>query len=304
MDQLRNKSNGETTGLLAAVLAQMSWGLLPVYWKWLGQLAPYQILVHRILWSALFLHLLLWVQQGKNHSLNLLRNREVRWQSIFGGIFVSINWLIYIWSVNSGRILESSLGYYILPLVTGLFGYFLGERFNQRQWLAFAFATLGVLVQIVALGYFPLFSFLIAFSFSSYTVIKKHNKLNALDSLYLETMYIAPLALIYLVWTEFSGAGISGNLAPSFWLRMATTGIITASPLLLYGYGTRSLPLRMTAFIQYLNPSLSLLIGVWFYHEAFHPTRMLSFVFIWIGVEIFTWDQVRRHQRSKSGKTG
>lgn len=297
MTELQQNKERNTRALSAAILAQVLWGLLAIYWKWLAGLAPYQILVHRVLWSAVFLQILLMGLRGKRHPWNLLRDKSHRRTSLLGGVLVSINWLIYIWSVNSGRILEASLGYYILPLMTGLFGYFLGERFNRRQWIAFGFAMAGVLVQVASLGRFPVFSIILAISFSSYTVVKKQSKLDAIDSLYTETVFVLPIALLYMVYGEMTGGGITGNLPPTYWLRIATSGVITAVPLLLYGYGTRGLPLRVTAFIQYLNPTLALLLGVLVYQEPFGMLRFVSFVIIWIGVLLFTFDQVQTHKR-------
>lgn len=279
--------------LAAAVGSQILWGSLPVYWKWLHELPPYQILVHRVLWSFVFLHLLLTLIRGRKFLPRLLQDRTHRKASLLGGLLVSINWLVYIWSVNNGRIIEASLGYYMMPLMTALFGFFLGESFNRTQWLAFLFAAAGVVVQMLALGTFPIYGLILALAFSSYTVIKKQNTLNAMDSLYAETLFVAPLALAYLLYAEFTGTGITGNLPPSYWLRIMTSGVVTAVPLLLYGYGVRGIPLRLTAFIQYLNPSITLVIGVLLFKEPFGTLRFFSFLLIWIGILIFTIDRLK-----------
>lgn len=289
---VKARKNRYSQGLIAAVLAQTLWGLLPVYWKWMADLAPYQILVHRVIWSFVFLQIVLFTR-GKNHVRALLRDPTHRKTSLAGGVLVSINWLLYIWSVNTGRILEASLGYYIMPLLTGAFGLLLGETFSRRQGIAFGFAAVGVLVQMVALGRFPVFALILALVFAGYTVVKKKSPLNAMDSLYAETLCVLPFALLYLVYSEWHGSGITGNLPQVYWLRAATTGVITAVPLLLYGYGVQRIPLRVTAFAQYLNPTISLLLGVLLYKETFSTLRFVSFLIIWIGVVLFTADRLQ-----------
>lgn len=299
MEMKKTRETKNLKALQIAVAAQILWGLLPIYWKWLHELPSYQILVHRILWSMVFLHILLTVTRKRGYIKNLLQNPRHYRTSILGGLLVSFNWFIYIWSVNTGEILQASLGYYTMPLMTALFGIFLGESLNPRQWMAFAFAAAGVAVQMVALGTFPFISLALALSFSLYTVVKRQSPLESLDSLYTETLFVAPIALLYLIYAELTGAGITGNLPPAYWLRIFTTGMVTAIPLLLYGYGVRKVPLRVTAFIQYLNPTIALLVGVLLYHESFSPLRFFSFLLIWIAILIFTLDQIQVYRLSR-----
>ncbi len=284
--------------LLIALAAQVIWGLLPIYWKLLDFIEAYQILVQRMLWSVISLHILLYFLKGRGYSKDLLADRSHRKASILGGIFVSANWFIYIWSINSGHVLETSLGYYILPLITGLLGLALGEKISRKQWLAYAFALVGVLISTVRLGRFPWLALALALSFALFTYFKRESPLDALDSLYTETVFVAPLALVYLVFSELSGQGISGNFPASTWLLLSTTGVVTAFPLLLFGYGARALPLNITSFIQYLSPSITFLLGIFVFKEDFDSIRLLSFAFIWLGVLIFTQDQMKIKRRS------
>lgn len=280
-----------------ALASQILWGLLPIYWKLLALLNPYQILAHRILWSALFLHVLLSVVKGVRYPKELLKQKDHYLYSLLGGLLVSSNWLIYIYSVNSSHVLEASLGYYMLPLVMGILGLLMGEKLTKVQLLAYGFAAFGVLLEVRSLGRFPLLSFLLALSFGLYTLVKKKSALNALESLYTETVVVLPLAFFYLLYAETSGVGISGNLPNSVWLLASTTGIVTAIPLLLYGHGARGLSMKVVAFLQYVSPSLSFLLGVFVYHESFGKERLLAFVLIWCGVLIFTLDQGRRRKK-------
>ncbi|NLY36799.1 MAG: EamA family transporter RarD [Tissierellia bacterium] len=287
--------------LSLALLAQVIWGLLPIYWKILDFLPPYQILAQRMVWSVVSLHILLYFLKGPGYSKKLLVDKSHRRISFLGGIFVTANWFVYIWSVNSGHVLETSLGYYILPLLTGLFALFLGEKFNKNQWLAYGFAGVGVLISSFALGRFPWVALFLASTFAIYTYFKKQSPLDAIDSLYTETIFVAPLALIYLIYAEVTGSGISGNFPWTIWLLVSTTGVVTALPLLLFGYGARELPLNVVSFIQYMSPSFTFLLGIFVFKESFSVVRLLSFVFIWCGVAIFTLDQVKR--RSKKSLT-
>lgn len=287
--------------LLLALLAQIIWGLLPIYWRLLNFLPPYQILVQRMLWSVVSLHILIYFIKGKGYTKKLLHDKSHRRTSLLGGLFVTANWFIYIWSVNSGHVLDASLGYYILPLLTGLFALFLGEKLNKNQWLAYGFAGLGVLISSLALGRFPWVALILASTFAIYTYFKKQSPLDSLDSLYAETVFMAPLALVYLIYSEATGSGISGNFPWTIWLLVSTAGVVTALPLLLFGYGARELPLKVISFIQYLSPSFTFLLGIFVFKESFDLVRLLSFVFIWCGVAIFTLDQVRR--REKKGLT-
>lgn len=286
--------------LFLAVLAQVIWGLLAIYWKVLDFLPAYQILVHRMLWSVISLHILIYFLKGRGYSKKLLADRSHRRISLLGGVFITLNWFLYIWSINSGHVLEASLGYYILPLITGLIGLLLGEKLNQKQWLANGFAFVGVLISTLGLGRVPWVALALALTFAIYTYLKKQSPLDAIDSLYTETIFMAPLALIYFLYSEVSGMGISGNFPWTVWLLVATTGVVTALPLLLFGYGARKLPFKIISFIQYLSPSFTFLLGIFLFKEDFDLMRLFSFVFIWLGLGIFTLDQIKNKEKKIS----
>lgn len=289
----------ENKALFLALTSQLIWGVLPIYWKLLDFIEAYQILVQRMLWSLVSLHILLYFLKGKSYSKNLLADRSHWRVSILGGIFVSANWFIYIWAINNGYVLETSLGYYILPLITGLLGLIKGEKISSKLWIAYGFGLGGVIISTLALGRFPWLALALALSFALFTYFKKESPLDALDSLYTETAFVAPFALAYLFYSEFSGLGITGNFPPATWLLLATSGVVTALPLLLFGYAARALPLNITSFIQYLSPSITFLLGVFVFREAFDMTRLLSFILIWIGLIIFTKEQVEKRRKAQ-----
>lgn len=286
--------------LSLALLAQVIWGILPLYWKALGFMPPYQILMQRILWSVIFLSLFLYFLKGPGYARKLMKDTSHRRESVLGGLFVSANWFLYIWSVNRGHVLETSLGYYILPLMTGLIALFSGEKLDGKQWLAYGFAGIGVLISSLSLRSFPWVALVLAGTFALYTYFKKQSPLDAIDSLFAETMVVAPFALVYLLYAEVSGRGITGHFPWSVWLLVSTTGIVTTLPLMLFGFGARVLPLNVVAFIQYLSPSLSFLLGIFVFKEPFDSLRLLSFIFIWAGVGIFTVDQMKRRKNTPS----
>ncbi|NLY72230.1 MAG: EamA family transporter RarD [Tissierellia bacterium] len=286
--------------LLLALLAQVLWGILPLYWKILAFIPPYQILAQRMVWSLVMLHLAIYFIKGRGYSRKLIRDRSHWRGSALGGIFVTANWFIYIWAVNSGFVLESSLGYYILPLMTGLLALLSGEKLRRVQWVAYGLAAVGVVISTLALGRFPWVALLLSGTFTVFTYLKRESPLDSLDSLYTETLFVAPVALIFLVYWEFTGQGISGNFSSLNWLLLSTTGIVTALPLLLFGYGAKELSLNINAFIQYISPSFTFLLGVFVFKEEFDLLRLASFVFIWLGVLVFTRDQIRRGRKKEA----
>lgn len=286
--------------LLLALLAQVLWGILPLYWKILAFIPPYQILAQRMVWSLVMLHLAIYFLKGRGYSRKLIRDRSHWRGSALGGIFVTANWFIYIWAVNSGFVLESSLGYYILPLMTGLLALLSVEKLRRVQWVAYGLAAVGVVISTLALGRFPWVALLLSGTFTVFTYLKRESPLDSLDSLYTETLFVAPVALIFLVYWEFTGQGISGNFSSLNWLLLSTTGIVTALPLLLFGYGAKELSLNINAFIQYISPSFTFLLGVFVFKEEFDLLRLASFVFIWLGVLVFTRDQIRRGRKKEA----
>ncbi|WP_462380079.1 EamA family transporter RarD [Pseudomonas sp. Marseille-QA0892] len=289
-------------GYLLGLTAYTLWGLFPIYFKLLTQVPAMEIIAHRVLWSALFggLFLLVWKHPGWWRDLRE-NPRRIAILALTGAL-IAINWLVYIWAVNEGRMLEASLGYYINPLVNVLLGLLvLGERLRRLQWVAVVLAALGVGYQLIVFGSLPWISLALALSFGFYGLIRKRAPVAALPGLVVETWLLVPAVL---AWLAFHQESSSGHL--DYWLSrdallLALSGPITLVPLLCFNAAARHLPYATLGFLQYIAPSLVLLLAIFVYGEPFDSTRMVSFLFIWIGLAVYTVDAVRTLRRAARG---
>jgi chloramphenicol-sensitive protein RarD len=224
--------------------------------------------------------------------ITLIKQPKLWLKVLAPAVFISINWLVYIWSVNSGYVIEASLGYYINPLVLTLFGFiFFKERLSRLQVLGLSLAALGVLYKTVTYGQFPFIALILAVSFAIYGLLKKWSNLSSVKGLSFETLIVGIPALIFLMNQEASGVGISGRLPIGFWLLIAFSGIATATPLILYAESTKRLPLNVVGFLQYISPTLSLLLGIFVFKEKFDSNALFAFIIIWAGLILFYIDQ-------------
>lgn len=282
-------------GVAYAFLAFTLWGLFPVYFKTLHQISPLEMLAHRMVWSMLFLFIVLTVRMQWRWLGPVLRDRHLLGRFAASALLLSTNWGIYIWAVNAGHIVEASLGYFINPLINVLFGLgFLGERLKRVQWLAVAIAAGGVLWLTWENGHPPWISLALAFSFAGYGLLRKTARLGALEGLTLETVILFPVAVLYLVFA--SAAGHSGFAAASLGVKMllALAGPITAIPLLLFAAAARRIPLSMLGLIQYVTPTLQLLIGVLIYSEPFGQVQLIGYGAIWVALLVYSLDGLWR----------
>lgn len=276
------------TGILSAVLAFLCWGLFPLYFHAIGDVPPLQILAHRMLWSLLFLVIVLLVRR-QWAWLRIVRNPRVFGSFVASALLLSINWLIYIWAVNNGHVIEGSLGYFINPLVNIMFGAaLLKEHLRRAQWLAIGVAALGVAWLTWQAGTVPWIALALAVSFGGYGLLRKTAALGALEGLSFETMVLFPLAAAYVAWLTVHGQNAFIN-TPSNTTRLLlmAAGPITAIPLLLFASGARKIPLSVVGLLQYLSPTLQFLLGVWLFNEAFTPDRLVGFALIWIALALF-----------------
>ena len=298
---MSSSSQSETSrGVVYAVGAYFCWGMFPLYWKPLETIAPVQILCHRLLWSALFLALVLTVKSHWGWLGAILRTPKKLAIFTLSSSMLSLNWLLYIWAVNSGHIVESSLGYFINPLVNVILGRLvLGERLGPLQKGAVALAAVGVGWMALQLGSFPWVSLGLALTFGLYGLLRKQAPLPSLEGLSLETFLMAPLALSVLLWFEWRGQGSFGHQPRQFDLMLIGAGVVTSVPLLLFANGVRRLKLATIGLIQYISPTLQLLLGVLVYHEAFDTARAIGFAFIWAGLLIYTLGSVRSLLRAR-----
>lgn len=280
-------------GVIAAAGAYVLWGFLPIYWKFLNSSAAPEILAHRVVWSFVFMLGILAYSQKLGSFRQELRELAAQRKRIAGvvtaSMLVSVNWLIYIWAVNESRIVETSLGYYINPLVSVLLGIVvLKERLSFWQWASCALALTGVLIMTLRFGAVPWVSLVLAVTFALYGLCKKLVNLGAVTSITLETLLVSPVALAYVLYLEQAG---TSSFSLAHWqtaLLFMGSGVVTATPLLLFSHGANRLPLKMLGFLQYLSPTIALLIGVVVYQEAFTVIHIISFSCIWLALAVFS----------------
>ncbi|MDQ0859143.1 EamA family transporter RarD [Bacillus sp. V2I10] len=294
----QRNSDTYRTGLMHTALAYFLWGILPVYWKLIDHVGAEEILAHRVFWSFLFMMSLIQINKQWAQLLEvckrMLKKPLLLVSLILSSFLISINWFLYIWAVNNDHILETSLGYYINPLISVLLGMmFLKERLNRWQYASFILAAAGVLFMTMQYGKFPFVAIILALSFGFYGLTKKVTKLNASIGLTLETMMVMPVALIYLATIANKGesAFYEWSLGTNAFLIGA--GIVTAVPLLLFAKGAQHIPLFMVGILQYIAPTITLLLGVLIYKESFTSTEIITFSLIWCALVLFSFSHVR-----------
>lgn len=293
-----DKSASVFTGTIYTISAFLAWGILPGYWKQLASVSPIEVVAHRIIWSCLFA-LIFVAATGKTGIIReILCKRKLRLSVILSATTLAINWLIFIYAVSSDNIVQASLGYYINPLVMIFLGMVvLGERLGMMQGVALIFACTGVLYLAFDYGEFPWIAVSLAFSFGFYGLIKKMANLDSITSLAMETLFLTPVSLIFLASKGFAGTGAfaSGLLIQDIFIM--GSGAVSALPLYWFAQGTKAIPLSQVGFIQYLTPTLMLIIGVFIYGEAFTSAHMVSFGFIFTALFIYTASELIKWKR-------
>ena len=285
-------------GICYGLGAYLLWGVLPVYWKLLQQVEAMEILASRFLWSAVFVFFLLVVTRQLPTFIKETKAIFSIWKTsmcmLLAAIMISFNWGIFIWAVEAGRIVETSMGYYINPLMNVLFGVlFLRERLTKLQSAAVFCAAIGIGVIVVKNGSLPWVSITLPLTFALYALLKKIIVAQALTSIMLETLLISPLAVGYIYYLGQHGGNVYQSCDTATFLLLAGAGVVTATPLLLFTACARKLPLNLVGFLQYIAPSITLLLGVLVYGEAFTSTIATAFGCIWIGLALFIWSQVK-----------
>lgn len=282
-------------GLAAAGAAFTIWGLFPVYLHALSAVPAIQIIAHRVAWSCLLLFGWMLARGELGRLTTTLGKPRLLAGLATSALLISCNWLVYVWSVTHQHIVDSSLGYYINPLVNVLLGVLvLRERPNIVQWSAIALAAAAVLYLAVQAGRPPWIAFALALSFSLYGFVRKVISVDALPGLAIETVLLLPLALAYLLWCEAAGIAAFGHAGPAIAALLAGCGIVTAVPLFLFAYGARLLPYSTVGVLQYIGPSLQLACGVLFYHESFGPARAAGFGLLWAALLLYAADSLWR----------
>jgi chloramphenicol-sensitive protein RarD len=272
-------------GFLAGMGAYLIWGVLPFYLRLLQGVPAADVLAHRILWSVLVVLVLISALQGWGRVRDAVRQPRLLILLLASAVCIAINWLVYTWAILAGHAIDTSLGYFINPLVSVLFGVvLLGERLGRLQWVAVALAALGVAVLTIERGSLPMVSIGLALSFGVYGLIRKQAAVDAATGLFLETLMLAPVAAIWIAGTPNGFMG----WPPVTMLTLALGGIATAVPLMLFGVAARRLPLSTMGLMQYVAPTMVLIEAVLFFGEVLDPSRMVAFAFIWAGLAVYT----------------
>jgi chloramphenicol-sensitive protein RarD len=285
-------------GFLYGVGAYGLWGLFPLYWPLLEPAEPLEILAHRIVWSLLFVGLLVWLRRGNGTVRAALRDRRTRIALVVASLVIGLNWFVYIWAVNNQHVVETSLGYFINPLVSVAMGVAVfGERLRRLQWVAIGIAAAGVLWLTVELGRPPWISLVLACAFGTYGLAKKKADVGAVPGLAVETMVLAPLALGYLLVLQGLGEGDFAQHGAGHTALLVGAGVVTALPLLCFGAAATRIPLSMIGMLQYLTPTLQFLIGVFLYDEPMTSARWVGFVLVWLALVVFTAETLNQRRR-------
>ncbi|MGY2492654.1 EamA family transporter RarD [Cupriavidus sp. CP313] len=287
-------------GILYALLAYVIWGLLPLYIKSLPGIAPLEILLHRMVWSLVFLGLILtwrhqWAWLGR-----VLKDRRLLLSFAASAALLCANWFLYIWAVSANRVVDASLGYFINPLFSVLLGVvFLHERLRLVQWLSIAVAAAGVAWLTVAAGQLPWIALGLAASFGGYGLLRKTGALGALEGLSLETLLLFPLAAAALAWLFATGQDSFTHAAPGTQWLLLLAGPVTAVPLLFFAAGARRIPLSLLGLLQYTGPTLQLLLGVWLWNEPFPVQKQVGYALIWLSLALYAAEGLWMNTRQK-----
>jgi chloramphenicol-sensitive protein RarD len=286
-------------GLIFGAGAYLLWGLFPLYWPLLKPASPLEILAHRMIWSLVFIGAILAVTRGWSRVRLIVADRGKLGRLALAAAVITVNWGVYIWGVNSKHVVETSLGYFINPLLTILLGVFvLHESLRTVQWIAVGIATLAIVVLTVDYGRLPWIALTLACSFATYGFLKKQVNVGAVESLAVEAGVLAIPALITLIVITGRGDLAFGHAGTGNALLLAGTGAITAIPLLLFGAGMRRLPLTVIGLLQYLAPVLQFAVGVGIRHEPMPTARLVGFSLVWLALIVLTVDGVRNQRNT------
>ena len=298
----------KTLGMVTVVGSYVLWGLLPAFWALLAQVNSVFILAQRIVWSMVFMGLYMLVTRRWGEITAAFRSGPVLRKSMACGVLITLNWGIYIYSVNSGHVLEASMGYFIEPVLVALMGVIaFREKPTLAERLTFVFATAGIVYLVVRTGSIPVLALLIGLPFAVYGAVKKNLALTPQASLFMETVLVLPLALLFSWWWGARAGGLAAVLqGAAFWLLPAC-GVVTSIPLLLFNMGVKEIPYYFSGILMYINPTLQFLMGLLYFREALDMDQLVAFVIIWVGI-VFTMAEkiriIRRERKAEAGAAG
>lgn len=285
-------------GLAAAATAFFIWGLLPLYLKFLQSVPVLQVTAHRLVWGCIFAFAWLAVRRELAHVWTALGQSRTRWRLCLSALLISINWITYVWGIANDRVVETSLGYFINPLVNVVLGVVvLSERLNRTQWTAVAIAALGVSYLTWSAGHPPWIALTLAFSFGLYGLVRKVVQVDALAGFASETLVLLPIGIGYLVWCQLAGTGSFANQGIEMDLLLMLGGPLTAIPLVLFAVGARRIPYSTVGLLQYIGPTIQLILAIFVFHEPFTQERAIGFSLIWTALAIYAADGVWRSRK-------
>ena len=273
------------------------WGLLPIFWKLLANVDSVYVLAQRVLFSCIFCLAIILLKKNGSSVKNILKSKTERRRYFVCGILISINWGVYILTVAMGKILESSLAYYMNPLFSVVIGALIfKEKLSAVQWISVGLALVGVMISIIAYGNVPYLAIIIGLSFALYGAMKKTIKAESEVSICMETMSVLPLALAFIVYAQLSGYTTFSSLSNAEMLLLAASGAVTSIPLMLFAKGIRKTSITTSGILMYINPTLQLLVGVLIYNEVFTKMNAITFAFVWAAVILFVLDSLNKHK--------
>ena len=298
----KEKRSEHSIGLINGFIAYIIWGAVILYWPYLAPAKPLEILAHRILWSLLFVAIILLYQKRIASLRVVLKNSRQMKLLAVASVLIGVNWGLFIWASMNGHVLDSSLGYYITPLLNVALGvFFFKEKLRPMQWLAIGIAAFAVMFITIAMGVVPWVALSLSTSFTMYGYVKKLANVQSLESLMIETLILTPLAIGYLIWLQFNGGNTFLEYGLDHTLWMASAGIFTAIPLLAFGVEITRLPFTTLGMLQYIGPTIQFFVGVWMTQEEMPQVRWIGFVITWVALVILTTDALRnRRNVSKS----
>jgi chloramphenicol-sensitive protein RarD len=291
-------NNQTQQGYLYAVLAFLMWGMAPIYFKQIESIAALEILTHRVIWSVLFLILIVFAAKQWHQIQHVIKKPKLLGMLYISSTLLGFNWGLFIWAVNNDHMLDASLGYYINPLLNVLLGViFLSERLRKWQIIAVAIASLGVLLQVIAYGSFPVVAFALASSFAIYGLLRKKMPVESLPGLLVEALILMPFAIIYWYLTPATVSSDMFNNEVILNILLVSAGVVTTLPLLCFIGAAKRLPYSTLGLFQYLGPSIMFTLAVTLYGEEFSIERAVTFACIWGALALYSWDSLRASKK-------
>jgi chloramphenicol-sensitive protein RarD len=298
---MTNQSSNDTrTGVINAVCAYLLWGLAPIYFKLISDVSPDEIMIHRVVWSCVLLLIIVILSKKLSPLITIMKQPKVLAKLMVTASFLGVNWFMFIWAVNNDHLLDASLGYFINPLFSVALGViFLGERLRKWQILAVVLAIIGVLIQLIYIGSLPIISLALAGTFGIYGLLRKKLPIDSFIGLLIESALMLPIALIY--WQLFVSSETSNMLSNSMSLNLTLlfAGIVTTAPLLCFTAAAKRLTLSTVGFFQYIGPSIMFILATVYYHEILVMEKLITFVFIWVALFIYSLDSLNAHKQKK-----